>query len=69
MQALVFNTTKKNVELFEDLRDSSRVIHNFDNIPTVRVLEGYYEVIQEEGTLKFPVLRVPISNTNMIIEK
>lgn len=76
MQTLVFNTTKRTVEVFSDISGSNSYnqkdtpIYKFDNVPTVRVMmEGFYEVIQEEGTSKFPILRVPISNTNMIIEK
>jgi hypothetical protein len=76
MQTLIFNTTKRTVELFSDMsglnsyNGKNTPIYKFDNIPTVRVMtEGFYEVIQEEGTSKFPILRIPICNTNMIIEK
>jgi hypothetical protein len=70
MQTLTFNTTTKNVKL----NDNSTILYVFDNVPTVKILEGYYEVIQENPdatteTKRYPVARFPIANTNMIIEK
>lgn len=70
MQTLVFNTTTKTVKLFESQKNSGPTILEYSSIPTVKVLEGYYEVIQsDEFEKKYPILRLPISNTNMIIEK
>lgn len=72
MQTLVFNTTKKEVKLYEGEKQSSKLLDMVTEVPTVRVSEnGYYEVMKKiEGEEKnAPVLRVPISNTNMFIEK
>jgi hypothetical protein len=70
MQTLVFNTTTKTVKLIDSKTGMGAVLLEYDNIPTVKVLEGYYEVIQtDEFEKKYPILRVPISNTNMIISK
>lgn len=70
MQTLVFNTTKKTVELYGGSSDNSKFMKELSNVPTVKVQNGYYEVMQKveyDGTI--PVLRVPIAKTNMIIEK
>jgi len=72
MQTLVFNTTERKVKVYKDIHckyQTSDCIYEFENVPTVKVLDGFYEVMQEENNFKYPVLRVPISNTNMIIEK
>lgn len=70
MQTLVFNTTTKTVKLIDSKTGMGAVLLEYSNIPTVKVLEGFYEVIQsDEFEKKYPVLRVPISNTNMIINK
>ena len=76
MQTLVFNTTLKTVKIYETEK-YTKVLYDFDNIPTVKVKEEgqYYEVIQkgidmmtsEERSL--PIARFPIANTNMLIEK
>jgi len=76
MQTLVFNTTLKTVKIYEEEK-YTKVLYDFDNIPTVKVKEEgqYYEVIQkgidmmtsEERSL--PIARFPIANTNMLIEK
>ena len=69
MQTLIFNTTLKTVILFEGNSDS-KPFAELRNIPTVKFLDGFYEVIQsDEFEKKYPILRVPISNTNMFIEK
>jgi hypothetical protein len=67
MQLLVFNTTTKSAKLY----DPNGVITSlWDNVPTVKVQEGFYEVIQkDEFDKNYPVFRCPISNTNMKIEK
>lgn len=68
MQTLVFNTTTKTVSVtFND--GSSKV---FEDVPTVKVREeGFYEVMQKDEfeEKNFPVLRLPISNTNMEIKR
>ena len=70
MQALVFNTTTKTIELYEGFSNEGKTILRMDNISTVKVREDFYEVMQKEEFDKtYPVLRVPILNTNMFIEK
>jgi len=73
MQTLTFNTTTKKVYLLTAERGDSKVLESFDNVSTVKCSElGFYEVMQkisEDTVSAIPVLRVPIANTNMIIEK
>ena len=69
MQTLIFNSTTKSVQLLSGSRGDSKVLETFDNVPTVKIETEYYEVIQTTDTGKVPVLRVPISNTNMLIER
>jgi hypothetical protein len=72
MQTLVFNTRTKTVQLLDGRREGSNIIEYFENVPTVKIEQGYYEVMKkmdEESTTVIPVLRVPISNTNMVIIK
>jgi len=73
MQTLVFNTTTKKVVLLSGRRGDSAILETFDNVSTVKCLElGFYEIMRkqdEESNSSIPVMRVPISNTNMIIEK
>lgn len=70
MQTLNFNTKTKTVVVKND----NTILYNFDNVPTVKVAESFYEVIQEtaspEGDKnRAPVARFPIAATNMLIEK
>ena len=71
MQTLIFNTAKKQIKLLDGPRDSSKVLETFENVSTVRVEVNYYEVMQktsiDEDTKSFPVMRVSITNTNMIL--
>ena len=67
MQTLVFNSTDKTVVLQEGFRGTELL--NFKDVPTVKVENGYYEVMQIQGEQKVPVLRVPMANTNMLIRK
>ena len=70
MQTLIFDTSKKTIRLLDGSRGSSKEIETFERIKTVKVLESCYEAIQiplEQHLNPKPVLRVPISNTNMII--
>jgi hypothetical protein len=70
MQTLIFNTTTKTVKLIDSKNGMGSVLVEYGSVPTVKVSEGYYEVIQsDEFEKKYPVLRVPIANTNMIINK
>ena len=72
MQTLTFNTTTKEVKLLDESRGSSKVIESFYNVSTVKIEDGFYQVMQktnEDTNSAIPVMRVPISNTNMIIEK
>lgn len=69
-QTLVFNTTAKTVILYAEDVQNSRMLFNYNNVPTVGVREGYYEVMQkDENDKSIPVLRLPIANTNMVISK
>ena len=69
-QVLVFNSTKKTVVLSSGFNVGDESI-SFSNVPTVKVENGYYEVMQksEETGGVVPVLRLPIANTNMLIQK
>jgi hypothetical protein len=70
MQTLVFNTTTKTIELYEGYNRTGALLLEMAQIPTVKVLEGYYEVRQsDEFEKQIPVLRLPIANTNMMIKK
>ena len=72
MQTLIFNTTDKTVTVYNGHPTVGILIYNFDNIPTVKVQERFYEVMQRQGegtNSSLPVMRVPIANTNMIITK
>jgi hypothetical protein len=72
MQTLVFNTTTKSAKLYEG-NESSSILYTFDSVPTVKIIEGYYEVMQIDATSveekRVPVARFPIANTNMLIKK
>jgi hypothetical protein len=72
MQTLVFNTSTKSVKLYEG-NESSPILYTFENVPTVKFEEGFYQVMQMDSTSteekRVPVARFPISNTNMIIKK
>ena len=72
MQTLVFNTKTKSVTVYSD-KLGSTMISNFSDVPTVKVMESYYEVVRkqldEEGNeVRVPVARFPIANTNMLIQ-
>lgn len=70
MQTLVFNTTTKEIKLYKDVAEKSEIVINLSNIPTVKVLDSYYEVYQkDEFDKQLPVLRLGIQSTNMIIKK
>lgn len=73
MQTLIFNTTTKRVQLLSGSRGDSKVLETFENVSTVKCSElGFYEVMQkqnEETNSSIPVMRSPISNTTMLIQK
>lgn len=71
MQTLVFNTTTKTAKLYEGIAESTPLIANYTDVPTVKVMDdGYYQVMQRDALEKqLPVLRVPIANTNMFIKE
>jgi len=73
MQTLIFNTTTKKVKLLSGSQGESQVVETFDNVSTVKCSElGFYEVMQKseaQSVTSIPVMRLPISNTNMVIEK
>ena len=72
MQTLTFNTTTKQVTLLDGPRGSSVITETFSNVSTVKIEDGFYQVMQktnEDTNSSIPVMRVPIANTNMIIEK
>ena len=71
MQTLKFDTTNRIVILYSGHLESSTILLTYENIPTVKVTEsGFYEVHQSDENKKVsPILRVPISNTNMVIIK
>ena len=72
MQTLTFNTTTKQVQLLDGPRGNSITLETFDNVSTVKVNVAHYEIMQkmdENSISAIPVMRVPISNTNMIIIK
>ena len=75
LQKLVFNTTEKTAKVYSSTMPDE-IIFEYENITTVKPLEGYYEIMQKidsesapSGYTTVPVLRLPISNTNMVIEK
>jgi len=69
MQTLTFNSTTKKVQLLSGSRESGMLLETFDNVPTVKIETNYYEVMQKTETGVVPVLRVPMANTNMLIQK
>jgi hypothetical protein len=69
LQTLVFNTTEKTIILYEGQLETSTILFIYDNVPTVKVSENYYEVMMRKGeNSSIPVLRLPILNTNMVIK-
>jgi hypothetical protein len=68
MQLLEFNSTDKTVVLRSGFNSGDKLV-SFSDVPTVKIEDGYYEVMQKTELATIPVLRVPISNTNMLIQK
>ena len=70
MQTLIFNTTDRTVNVYQGQVGKSDLIFQFDNVPTVKVQEGYYEVMQKvDDDRPIPILRLPVAATNMRIIK
>jgi hypothetical protein len=76
MQTLVFNTTDKTASVYSGQIGASELIFQFDNVSTIKPLDGFYEVMQRidsettpSGYTSIPILRVPILATNMRIVK
>lgn len=68
MQTLIFNTTDKTVQVYSGQVGKSELIFEFDDIPTVKPYDGYYEVMQRDGEGRtIPILRLPTCATNMRI--
>jgi hypothetical protein len=66
MLTLIFNTTKRTVNVIGAYDQN----YSWEKVPTVKVFDGYYEVMQKDELDKsLPVARFPISNTIMLIEK
>jgi hypothetical protein len=73
MQTLVFNTSTKSAKLYVAKAEDSEVLYTYSDVPTVKIEDGYYQVMQVDGTSveekRVPVARFPIANTNMLIKK
>lgn len=70
MQTLVFNTTTKVIKLYEGAQQDTPLLFHMSNVPTVKIAENYYEVMtKDEFDKTYPTLRLPICNTNMLIER
>jgi hypothetical protein len=70
MQTLIFNTTTKEVTI----KEGTQIMYQFINVPTVKPMDGYYEVYNrtedlDGNTQTVPVFRAPIAMTNMVIWK
>ena len=70
MQTLIFNTTTKEVTI----KEGTQIMYQFINVPTVKPMDGYYEVYTrtedlDGNTQTVPVFRAPIAMTNMVIWK
>jgi hypothetical protein len=73
MQTLVFNTATKTAKLYTGKSEDSEILYTFGDVPTVKIEDGFYQVMQIDGTSveekRIPVARFPIANTNMLIKK
>lgn len=68
MYKLEFNTTEKNVVIFESDSNGYSKILEYSNIPTVKIEANFYEVMQKNEDKVKPIVRLPIANTLMIIK-
>ena len=70
MITLTFNTKNKTVKI---TNTEDKNIYEYSNVPTVKVREGFYEVMQKDTSaaeeIQIPICRLPISQTIMFINK
>jgi hypothetical protein len=70
MITLTFNTKNKTAKI---TNTEDKNIYEYVNVPTVKVREGFYEVMQKDLSLseetQIPICRLPISQTIMFINK
>lgn len=70
MITLTFNSTTRVVKITDEKKT---VLYTFNDVPTVQVRDGFYEVMQStsfnEKESKIPVCRLPIALTLMLIER
>jgi hypothetical protein len=70
MITLTFNTKNKTAKI---TNTEDKNIYEYVNVPTVKVREGFYEVMQKDLSLseetQTPICRLPISQTIMFINK
>lgn len=70
MITLTFNTKNKTVKI---TNTEDKNVYEYSNIPTVKVRDGFYEVMQKEASLtediQIPICRLPIAQTLMFINK
>jgi hypothetical protein len=70
MITLTFNTKTKTAKI---TNTEDKNIYEYVNVPTVKVREGFYEVMQKDLSLseevQIPICRLPISQTIMFINK
>jgi hypothetical protein len=67
MITLTFNSTAKTVRITRE-----GFLTEYQDVQTVKVREGFYEIMQRQGTVtesQIPVCRLPIANTIMFIDK
>jgi hypothetical protein len=70
MQTLIYQDKRNVITLFEGRPGHSQKLFFIDNVMEVKIKDGVYEVIiQDKFTNLLPILRVPVSNTNMIISR
>lgn len=69
MQTLVFNTVNKTIKVYADHAEMSQILYDINHVSTVRIDSGFYEIMEKhsDGFTK-PVLRLPISNTIMLLQ-
>lgn len=72
MQTLFFNTATKTVKLYEGTYEKSEILYQYANITTVKIQEGYYEVVMITEDTEFkekrvPIARFPVASTNMLL--
>jgi hypothetical protein len=70
MITLTFNTKNKTVKI---TNTEDKNIYEYSNVPTVKVREGFYEVMQKDISateeIQIPICRLPIPQTIMFINK